>query len=79
MTSKAMLRAMNRVVPDRVVAGSHGQACTNSFPGVHTETGKRFSYIEIQGGGARARPTKDDPDKQDLHLGRFMNTSVEAE
>jgi N-methylhydantoinase B len=75
---EAMLKAMSEVVPDRVVAGSHGQACTNSFSGVDPETRKRFSYIEIQGGGAGARPTKDGPDGQDLHLGRFMNTPVEA-
>jgi len=75
---EAMLRAMSDVVPDRVVAGSHGQACTNSFSGTDPETGKRFTYIEIQGGGAGARPNKDGPDGQDLHLGRFMNTPVEA-
>jgi N-methylhydantoinase B len=76
--TEAMLKAMSEVVPERVVAGSHGQACTNSFSGLHPETGKRFSYIEIQGGGAGARPHKDGPDGQDLHLGRFMNTPVEA-
>jgi N-methylhydantoinase B len=75
---EAMLKAMSRLVPDRVVAGSDGQACTNSFGGIHPKTGKRFSYIEIQGGGAGARPSKDGPDGQDLHLGRFMNTPVEA-
>lgn len=75
---EAMLRAMSDLVPDRVVAGSHGQACTNSFSGTDPETGKRFTYIEIQGGGAGARPNKDGPDGQDLHLGRFMNTPVEA-
>lgn len=76
--TEAMLRAMSEVVPERVVAGSHGQACTNSFSGLNPETGKRFQYIEIQGGGAGARPMKDGPDGQDLHLGRFMNTPVEA-
>ena len=75
---EAMLKAMSPIVPDRVVAGSHGQACTNSFSGIHPETGRRFTHIEIQGGGAGARPTKDGPDGQDLHLGRFMNTPVEA-
>jgi len=75
---EAMLKAMSGIVPDRVVAGSHGQACTNSFSGTHPETGRRFTHIEIQGGGAGARPTKDGPDGQDLHLGRFMNTPVEA-
>ena len=76
--TEAMLKAMSKAVPDRVVAGSHGQACTNSFMGIHPETGKTFGYIEIQGGGAGARPGKDGPDGQDLHLGRFMNTPVEA-
>ena len=47
---EAMLRAMSEIVPERVVAGSHGQACTSSFSGIHPETGKRFGYIEIQGG-----------------------------
>ena len=76
--TEAMLKAMSQVVPNRVVSGSHGQACTCNFTGIHPETGKRFSYIEIQGGGAGARPDKDGPDGQDLHLGRFMNTPVEA-
>ncbi|MBW2022527.1 MAG: hydantoinase B/oxoprolinase family protein [Deltaproteobacteria bacterium] len=75
---EAMLRAMSEVVPDRVVAGSHGQACTNSFSGIDPRTGKHFTYVEIQGGGAGARPNKDGPDGQDLHLGRFMNTPIEA-
>ena len=76
--TEAMLKAMSQVVPNRVVSGSHGQACTCSFSGSHPDTGKRFSYIEIQGGGGGARPDKDGPDGQDLHLGRFMNTPVEA-
>ncbi len=75
---EAMLRAMSEVVPERIVSGSHGQACTNNFSGIHPGTKKRFSYIEIQGGGGGARPDKDGPDGQDLHLGRFMNTPVEA-
>jgi N-methylhydantoinase B len=76
--TEAMLKAMSTVVPSRVVSGSHGQACTCSFSGVYPETGKRFTYIEIQGGGAGARHNKDGPDGQDLHLGRFLNTPVEA-
>jgi N-methylhydantoinase B len=46
--TEAMLKAMSQVVPNRVVSGSHGQACTCSFNGIHPETGRRFSYIEIQ-------------------------------
>lgn len=76
--TEAMLKAMSQVVPNRVVSGSHGQACTCNFTGIHPKSGRRFSYIEIQGGGAGARPDKDGPDGQDLHLGRFMNTPIEA-
>jgi N-methylhydantoinase B len=76
--TEAMLKAMSDVLPERVVAGSHGQACTCSFTGLHPQSGRRFTYVEIQGGGAGARPLKDGPDGQDLHLGRFMNTPVEA-
>lgn len=76
--TEAMLKAMSEVVPRRVVAGSHGQASTCSFTGIDPARGKPFAYIEIQGGGAGARPDKDGPDGQDLHLGRFMNTPVEA-
>lgn len=76
--TEAMLKAMSAVVPDRVVAGSHGQATTCSFVGKHPVTNRPFTYVEIQGGGAGARPDKDGPDGQDLHLGRFMNTPVEA-
>ncbi len=76
--TEAMLKAMSTAVPDRVVAGSHGQACTCSFMGKNPVTGKQFAYLEIQGGGAGARPDKDGPDGQDLHLGRFMNTPIEA-
>jgi len=76
--TEAMLKAMAPIVPDRVVSGSHGQATTCSFTGIHPETGRRFSYVEIQGGGCGARPDKDGADGQDLHLGRFMNTPVEA-
>lgn len=76
--TEAMLKAMSEVLPQRVVSGSHGQACTCSFTGIEPATGRRFTYVEIQGGGAGARSTKDGPDGQDLHLGRFMNTPVEA-
>jgi N-methylhydantoinase B len=76
--TEAMLKAMSAVVPRKVVAGSHGQACTCSFTGIQPGTKKNFTYVEIQGGGGGARPDKDGPDGQDLHLGRFMNTPVEA-
>lgn len=75
---EAMIKALAPVLPDRVMAGSHGQISTCSFSGYDPRNGRRFVYTEIQGGGAGARPTKDARDGQDSHLARFMNTPVEA-
>lgn len=75
---EAMMKAFSAVVPDRVMAGSHGQISTMAFSGFHPRTGKRFVYTDIQGGGAGARPGKDGRDGQDSHLARFMNTPIEA-
>jgi N-methylhydantoinase B len=76
--AEAMLLALAKALPDRVMAGSHGQITNCGFSGYYPETGKRFVYIDIQGGGAGARWCKDGRDGQDSHLARFMNTPVEA-
>jgi N-methylhydantoinase B len=76
--TEAVFRAMAPAVPERVMAGSHGNITNCGFSGYHPATGKRFVYIDIQGGGAGARPTKDGRDGQDSHLARFKNTPVEA-
>ncbi len=76
--TEAMMLALSQATPDRVMAGSHGQITNCGFSGYHPETGKRFVYIDIQGGGAGARWCKDGRDGQDSHLARFMNTPVEA-
>ncbi len=75
---EAMMKAFAQVVPDRVMAGCHGQISTMGFGGFHPRTGKRFVYTDIQGGGAGARPYRDGRDGQDSHLARFMNTPIEA-
>lgn len=76
--TEAMMLALAQALPDRVMAGSHGQITNCGFSGYHPDTGKRFVYIDIQGGGAGARWCKDWRDGQDSHLARFMNTPVEA-
>ncbi|MGD2253597.1 MAG: hydantoinase B/oxoprolinase family protein [Anaerolineales bacterium] len=76
--TEAMMLALSQALPERVMAGSHGQITNCGFSGYHPETGKRFVYIDIQGGGAGARPMKDGRDGQDSHLARFKNTPVEA-
>jgi N-methylhydantoinase B len=76
--TEAVLKALAQAVPDRVMAGSHAQITNCGFSGYHPKTGRRFVYIDIQGGGAGARPMKDGRDGQDSHLARFKNTPVEA-
>jgi N-methylhydantoinase B len=76
--TEAMLLALASALPDRVMAGSHGQITNCGFSGYDPVTGKRFVYIDIQGGGAGARWCKDGRDGQDSHLARFMNTPIEA-
>jgi N-methylhydantoinase B len=76
--TEAMMLALSKAVPDRVQAGCHGQITNCGFSGYHPRTGKRFVFIDIQGGGAGARPTKDGRDGQDSHLARFKNTPIEA-
>jgi N-methylhydantoinase B len=76
--TEAMLRALANVRPQSVTAGSHGQITTCGISGVDPDSGKRFVMIDIQGGGAGARATKDGRDGQDSHLARFMNTPIEA-
>jgi len=75
---EAMFRAFAEAMPDRVVSGSHAQSTTCGFVGYHPRTGKRFSYTDIEVGGAPARPYRDGRDGQDSHLARFMNTPIEA-
>ncbi len=76
--TEAMMLALSEAVPEQVMAGSHGQITNCGFSGFHPHTGRRFVYIDIQGGGAGARPMKDGRDGQDSHLARFKNTPVEA-
>jgi N-methylhydantoinase B len=76
--TEAMILALSSAVPERVMAGSHGQITNCGFSGFHPRNGRRFVYIDIQGGGAGARPHKDGRDGQDSHLARFKNTPVEA-
>ncbi|MCL4298707.1 MAG: hydantoinase B/oxoprolinase family protein [Anaerolineae bacterium] len=76
--TEAMLLALSEAAPERVMAGSHGNITNCGFSGFYPHNGKRFVYIDIQGGGAGARPGKDGRDGQDSHLARFRNTPIEA-
>jgi len=65
---EAMFKAFAEAMPDRVVSGSHAQSTTCGFVGYHPRSGKRFSFTDIEVGGAPARPYRDGRDGQDSHL-----------
>jgi len=74
---EAVLMALGKMMPGRMMAPSHAQISHVAFVGTDPETGRAFSYNDIFGGGAGARPTKDGRDAQDTHMARFKNTPTE--
>jgi len=69
--------ALGQMMPGKMMAPSHGQISHVGFVGNDPESGRRFVYNDIFGGGSGARPGKDGRDGQDTHLARFMNTPTE--
>jgi N-methylhydantoinase B len=74
---EATLMALGKMLPGQMMAPSHAQISHVAFVGTDPATGLRFSYNDIFGGGAGARPMKDGRDAQDTHLARFKNTPTE--
>lgn len=74
---EAVLMALGKMMPGRMMAPSHAQISHVAFVGNDPETGRAFSYNDIFGGGAGGRPTQDGRDAQDTHMARFKNTPTE--
>src|SRR5262249_24415476 len=74
---EALFRALSRAVPDRVPAGGHAQITTCAFGGYDPETGERFVFTDIQGGGG-GRPHAAGRDGRHRHRPRLLNTPVGA-
>lgn len=74
---EAVLIALGKMMPGRMMAPSHAQISHVAFVGRDPETGRAFSYNDIFGGGAGGRPTQDGRDAQDTHMARFKNTPTE--
>ncbi len=74
---EAVLIAIGKMMPGKMMAPSHAQISHVAFVGHDPSTGKAFVYNDIFGGGAGARPTKDGRDAQDTHMARFKNTPTE--
>lgn len=74
---EAVLIALGKMMPGRMMAPSHAQISHVAFVGRDPETGRAFSYNDIFGGGSGGRPTQDGRDAQDTHMARFKNTPTE--
>lgn len=73
----AILGALARAAPDRVVAASNGSNTSCSFSGT-TADGTHYVYMETIGGGAGARAYKDGTDGVQVHVTNTSNLPIEA-
>jgi N-methylhydantoinase B len=74
----AIIGAMAKAIPDRVVAAANGANTTAVFTGVRPGTSERYIYFETLGGGFGARARKDGKDGVQVHITNTSNLPVEV-
>lgn len=74
----AILGALSRVIPERVVAASNGATTALIFGGTKAISGQDFVYVEALGGGMGARFNKDGMDGVQVHITNTSNLPIEA-
>lgn len=74
----AIIGAMAKAIPDRVVAAANGANTTAVFTGVRPGTSERYIYFETLGGGFGARASKDGKDGVQVHITNTSNLPVEV-
>lgn len=72
----AILKALSKVVPDRVIAGGNDSTDVTAIS--HLDGTKYRVYLEVYGGGYGAGPRLDGCDAVDSPLANCTNTPVEA-
>ena len=72
-----LVKALSRVLPEKVCAAGKGIICNISFGGTDPRSGKVYTFYETIGGGYGARPTKDGIDGIQYHLTNTQNAPVE--
>jgi len=72
-----VLGALSIVIPERVVAGSYGNAVV-ALGGPDPRTSERFVFFEVIPGGHGSRYNKDGIDATDKHLSNCLNTPIES-
>ena len=73
----AILGALSKAVPDRVIAASNGANGVSAFFGAGPD-GRYYVYMETIGGGGGARAYKDGKDGVQVHTTNPSNLPVEA-
>jgi N-methylhydantoinase B len=74
----AVMGALSRPVPDRIIAASNGATTAVIFGGTKRLTGKDFVYVEALGGGMGARSSSDGMDGVQVHITNTSNLPIEA-
>jgi len=73
-----LLRALARVLPDRIPAASQGSMNNMAVGGFDRRRGRAFSYYETVGGGAGAGPGGPGASGMHTHMTNTLNTPIEA-
>lgn len=76
-TAEAVLRALAKAMPDRVPAESKKTILHIAFGGVDPRSNEYYVFLETNGGGFGARPTKDGVDAVQPALQNAENSPVE--
>jgi len=76
-TAEAVLRAFSKAMPDRVPAESKKTILHIAFGGVDPRNNEYYVFLETNGGGFGARPTKDGVDAVQPALQNAENSPVE--
>lgn len=74
----AIIGAVAKAIPARVVAAANGANTTAVFTGIRPGTDERYIYFETLGGGFGARATKDGKDGVQVHITNTSNLPVEV-
>ena len=74
----AIIGAMAKAIPTRVVAAANGANTTAVFTGIRPGTNERYIYFETLGGGFGGRATKDGKDGVQVHITNTSNLPVEV-
>lgn len=74
----AIMGALSKVAPDRVIAASNGACTSTIFSGTNDRTGKFFVYLETIGGGSGASCISDGASGVQVHMTNTSNLPIES-